>query len=176
MRLVSRRATDVPHRFPRLRLLATLTLAACLAALCSCATAVSKKPVKPALGKDTWQSYDGKVMPWSDKPVPDGRKPKAVVITVHGLSGAAMDFWMLEDEIAYDSFNYYIGLVESIFGANVKANYSGTQVKVLNIWGKDSRGRIYDVQSQLFYVPDAGMTAALLGFGLLSLAAFRRKL
>ncbi|WP_170156745.1 serine aminopeptidase domain-containing protein [Roseimicrobium gellanilyticum] len=60
--------------------------------------ATSKKTVKPSLGKDTWQSYDGKVMPWSDKPVQGQKKPKAVVITVHGLSGAAMDFWMLEDE------------------------------------------------------------------------------
>lgn len=36
-------------------------------------------------------------MPWSSgKPVEKG-KVRAVVITVHGLSGAAMDFWMLED-------------------------------------------------------------------------------
>ena len=95
MRLVFRRTADAAAvRIPLV--LATLALAACLV-LPSCATALSK-PVKPALGKDTWQSYDGKVMPWSDKPVADGRKPKAVVITVHGLSGAAMDFWMLEDE------------------------------------------------------------------------------
>jgi acylglycerol lipase len=95
MRSVFRKATDVPRCLPRL--LAALSLAACMA-LCSCATAISKKPVKPTLGKDTWQSYDGKVMPWSDKPAQGRRQPKAVVITVHGLSGAAMDFWMLEDE------------------------------------------------------------------------------
>ena len=48
------------------------------------------------LGKDTWRSYDGKEMPWrAGKPV-EG-KLKAVVITVHGLSGAASDFWMLEE-------------------------------------------------------------------------------
>lgn len=95
MRSAFRRATDVPPRLPGLR--ALLALAACLA-MCSCATVISKKPVKPSLGKDTWQSYDGKVMPWSDKPVQGRKQPKAVVITVHGLSGAAMDFWMLEDE------------------------------------------------------------------------------
>jgi alpha-beta hydrolase superfamily lysophospholipase len=97
MRLDSCRTADaVAVRIPLV--LATLALAVCLL-LPSCATSLSsKKPVKPALGKDTWQSYDGKVMPWSDKPVADGKKPKAVVITVHGLSGAAMDFWMLEDE------------------------------------------------------------------------------
>ncbi|MFZ4766355.1 MAG: alpha/beta fold hydrolase [Roseimicrobium sp.] len=48
------------------------------------------------LRTNDWQSYDGKVMPWrSGKPVP--HKTHAVVITVHGLSGSASDFWMLED-------------------------------------------------------------------------------
>lgn len=87
-------------------------------------------------------------------------------------------FWMLEDEIAYDASNYYIGLVESYFGsaASAKANYGGGGMKVLNIWGLDSRQRITDKQSQLIYVPDSGMTVALLGLGLLGLAALRRKL
>lgn len=36
-------------------------------------------------------------MPWSfGKPV-KGEKARAVVITIHGLSGAALDFWMLRD-------------------------------------------------------------------------------
>jgi acylglycerol lipase len=94
MRLVFRRTADAANRLPSV--LAALTLAASMA-LSSCATAPSK-PVKPSLGKDTWQSYDGKVMPYNGKPVPGTKKPKAVVITVHGLSGAAMDFWMLEDD------------------------------------------------------------------------------
>lgn len=65
-------------------------------ALASC-TAVSTKPVKPILEKNRWTSHDGKVMPWQPgKPV-KGEDTRAVVITVHGLSGAAMDFWMLED-------------------------------------------------------------------------------
>ena len=63
--------------------------------LASCA-AVSSKPVKPHLGANTWTSFDGKVMPWqAGRPVPG--KVRGVVITVHGLSGAAMDFWMLEE-------------------------------------------------------------------------------
>ncbi|CAN5780245.1 phospholipase YtpA [soil metagenome] len=50
------------------------------------------------MGKDDWSSFDGKVMPWrSGNPVVDG-KVKAVVITIHGLSGAASDFWMLEKD------------------------------------------------------------------------------
>lgn len=53
--------------------------------------------MKPELGPHTWRSYDGKELPWRDcKPV-RGEKVKAVVITIHGLSGAALDFWMLRD-------------------------------------------------------------------------------
>ncbi len=88
-------------------------------------------------------------------------------------------FWMLEDEIAYDSNNYYIGLVESYFGsaASAKADYNGGGMKALNIWGAlNNRGEPADKQSQLVYVPDSGMTVALLGLGLLGLAALRRKL
>lgn len=50
------------------------------------------------MGKNDWSSFDGKVMPWrSGNPVEDD-KIKAVVITIHGLSGAASDFWMLEQD------------------------------------------------------------------------------
>lgn len=48
--------------------------------------------------KNQWSSFDGKVMPWrSGNPVTK-EKIKAVVITIHGLSGAASDFWMLEQD------------------------------------------------------------------------------
>ncbi|WP_166443095.1 alpha/beta fold hydrolase [Phragmitibacter flavus] len=48
----------------------------------------------------TWSSFDGKQMPWTlAAGVPDSEeKMKAVVITIHGLSGAASDFWMLDEE------------------------------------------------------------------------------
>ena len=49
----------------------------------------------PSLGAKTWHSYDAKEMPWRDNAVPSGKKLRAVVITVHGLSGAASDFWPL---------------------------------------------------------------------------------
>lgn len=65
-----------------------------LAAGCSSPAAVSA--MKPRLNDKTWTSYDGKEMPWSfGKPVRG--KVKAAVITVHGLSGASLDFWMLRD-------------------------------------------------------------------------------
>jgi hypothetical protein len=81
-------------------------------------------------------------------------------------------FWMLEDELTYDNSNPYIALVEGVFGASVKNDYNGASVKVMNIWNANR----VDKQSQLIMVPDSGMTALLLGLGLLSLAAFRRKL
>jgi hypothetical protein len=102
-------------------------------------------------------------------------------LTYLGGSNAAHDtnagllqkaFWMLEGEIAYNNSNYYVALAESVFGASVLNNYSGASIKVLNVWNAN-RG---DKQSQLIMVPDTGMTVALLGLGLLSLAAFRRKL
>lgn len=45
------------------------------------------------LGKDTWRSFDGKEMPWRHHDVPSGHPVRAIVITVHGLSGASSDFW-----------------------------------------------------------------------------------
>ncbi len=66
-------------------------------ALTSCMTTFQSAPVKPSLGPDTWTSYDGKVMPWRQK-APAVEKPSSIVITVHGLSGSATDFWMLEEE------------------------------------------------------------------------------
>jgi acylglycerol lipase len=75
--------------------LARLACCVLALALASCA-GMRVKTVKPTLGETNWASHDGKVMPWkAGKPVPG--KVQAVVITVHGLSGAAMDFWMLED-------------------------------------------------------------------------------
>lgn len=51
------------------------------------------------LGKGTWHSYDGKEMPWRAYDVPEGTPLRAVVITLHGLSGAASDFWMLHETL-----------------------------------------------------------------------------
>lgn len=51
------------------------------------------------LGKETWRSYDGKEMPWRAHEVARGTPLRAVLITVHGLSGAASDFWMLDESL-----------------------------------------------------------------------------
>ncbi|MEI6534380.1 MAG: alpha/beta fold hydrolase [Verrucomicrobiaceae bacterium] len=55
----------------------------------------SQKNIEPVLGKTSWRSFDGKEMPWLAREVPRGESLRAVVITVHGLSGAASDFWPL---------------------------------------------------------------------------------
>ncbi len=100
-------------------------------------------------------------------------------------------FWYLEDEdLADDAFwtdisspynlsnNYYIQLVAGIFGVSMFDAANNNNVKAMNLWTTydTQRGYSGDIQSQLIYVPDSGMTALLLGLGFLSLAAFRRKL
>ncbi len=60
---------------------------------------VSRKKIEPMLGKTSWSSYDGKEMPWRSNEVPRGEKLRAVVITLHGLSGAASDFWPLGEAL-----------------------------------------------------------------------------
>lgn len=67
-------------------------------ALVSCAHVPHSK-VMPMLGKETWRSYDGKEMPWRAHDVSAGTPLRAVLITLHGLSGAASDFWMLNDTL-----------------------------------------------------------------------------
>jgi hypothetical protein len=83
-------------------------------------------------------------------------------------------FWALEDEaVASQANNFYYKAAQTWFGGNAKANYTGDEVSVMNLW--DVRGN--DVQSVLFSpVPDGATTSVLLGLGLLGLAAFRRKL
>ncbi len=66
----------------------------------------SARPV-PALGATTWTSYDGKVMPWREWRVPAGTPEKAVMITVHGLSGAASDFWLLGERLPPQGCSVY---------------------------------------------------------------------
>jgi len=83
--------------------------------------------------------------------------------------------WTLEDEKSFAGTNYYLNLVKGIFGNTGAFETVGadSKVKVMNLWGIKDRK---DIQSMLIYVPDSGMTAVLLGLGLLSLAAVRRKL
>ncbi len=64
----------------------------------SCKT-VSHQKIETMLGKTSWSSYDGKEMPWRSNDVSRGEKLRAMVITVHGLSGASSDFWPLGEAL-----------------------------------------------------------------------------
>jgi alpha-beta hydrolase superfamily lysophospholipase len=72
-----------------------------LLALCCLTACSSLRPsaARPELRAKDWVSYDGKVMPYTTWKAAAGN-PRAVVIAVHGLSGAASDFWLLGDRLA----------------------------------------------------------------------------
>lgn len=90
-------------------------------------------------------------------------------------------FWMLEDELAWDSSNPYISWVLLNFSssqANAQASATTAQlayygVSVMNL--TSGRDPVTKHQSMLYGVPDNGVTAVLLGLALLGLAAFRRR-
>jgi len=74
-------------------------------AMASCA---SMRPASPGtLGTAAWTSFDGKEMPWHAWQVPSGTKPKAVIITIHGLSGAASDFHLLGETLPAHGYAVY---------------------------------------------------------------------
>ncbi|MCB1224777.1 MAG: alpha/beta fold hydrolase [Verrucomicrobiales bacterium] len=67
--------------------------------LTSCSTA--RRVVRePSLGAEMWSSFDGKTMPWQQWPQELKQPPQAIVLAVHGLSGAKSDFWYLGERLA----------------------------------------------------------------------------
>lgn len=66
----------------------------------------------PRLHPATWSAGDGKSLPYTLWPVPGELKstpgtPKAVLICVHGLSGASSDFWPLGQELPKRGISIY---------------------------------------------------------------------
>lgn len=59
------------------------------------------------LGDKMWVSYDGKVLPWQARLPSKNVKLKGVVITIHGLSGAATDFWLLDEKLPRQGYAVY---------------------------------------------------------------------
>ena len=60
------------------------------------------RPIPPRLHPATWSAGDGKSLPYSHWPATapgTADAPKAVLVCVHGLSGAASDFWPLGQEL-----------------------------------------------------------------------------
>lgn len=80
------------------RHLHALLLLAMAASLASCGT-LRPATQRPALGEGRWTSHDGKTMPYQKWLPAGGGRPRAVVIAVHGLSGASSDFWFIGDSL-----------------------------------------------------------------------------
>ena len=78
----------------------------CCVLLAHCAS-FQKREARPSLGEKEWTSHDGKQMPWQAALPPQGEQLKGVVITVHGLSGAASDFWLLQERLPPAGFAVY---------------------------------------------------------------------
>lgn len=81
-----------------------LVFIAC-ALLAACASPSSKDT--EVLCATDWVSFDGKTMPWKAWSVPQGQKPQAVVIAIHGLSGATSDFWPLGEHLSKHGIAVY---------------------------------------------------------------------
>jgi len=86
-------------------------------------------------------------------------------------------FWWLENEggISYSAANPFMLAVTNQFGSEAAARATGVGgnygVRVINM--KLSNGTL--AQDQLFYVPDGGSTAMLLGCALAGLGVLRRR-
>lgn len=81
------------------RLLRWLLPFALVAMLCQCSS-TRIRIQKPVIGETSWRAADGKDLPFRQWPE-RGRlpaNPEALIICVHGLSGAASDFWALGEE------------------------------------------------------------------------------
>jgi acylglycerol lipase len=62
---------------------------------------------RPSLGLGHWTSYDGKVMPYQRWLPTEAQRPQAIVIAVHGLSGASSDFWFIADALPKQGIGVY---------------------------------------------------------------------
>jgi hypothetical protein len=138
-------------------------------------------PAGDALSRGTVYLYTA----FTKNQLPDhlsGSMPVGSYLDNHDRNAGLLQqaIWTLEDEYNYNKkqfhyglgYNPYLDLVYNLFGvAGAYETATSGSVKVLNLWGPNGK----DIQSLLVYVPDNGMTAVLLGMGLLGLAAFRRK-
>lgn len=121
-------------KFNEVRFMRTVACLALSLFAVSCAGYTLKR-VKPVLGESHWSSFDGKEMPWRRGSPVKNEKLKAVVITIHGLSGAASDFWKLEQDWPK------IGI--AVYGLQLRGQGNDPVVKrrgdipSSKVWGKD---------------------------------------
>lgn len=86
--------------------LALIAAAASASLLAGCSS-LRPREQRPVLGEKEWVSYDGKAMPYQAWLPPRETKTRAVVITVHGLSGAASDFGLLGERLPRHGYAVY---------------------------------------------------------------------
>jgi acylglycerol lipase len=81
----------------------------CLLIVCALlgACASSSQKDTEVLCATDWVSFDGKTMPWKSWGTPADQKPKAIVIAIHGLSGATSDFWPLGEHLSKHGIAVY---------------------------------------------------------------------
>ncbi len=84
-----------------------ITAALASALLLAGCSSLRPREQRPVLGEKEWVSYDGKAMPWQSWQPPRGVKTTAVVITIHGLSGAASDFRLLGERLPRHGYAVY---------------------------------------------------------------------
>lgn len=91
----------------RASLIQRLLVLSVVTALCSCAVVKKMSGSRAMLNAQDWVSHDGKTMPYQSWPVPAGVKPRAIIIAVHGLSGAKSDFWYLGEQAPPRGYTVY---------------------------------------------------------------------
>ncbi|MBK8091169.1 MAG: alpha/beta fold hydrolase [Verrucomicrobiaceae bacterium] len=85
-----------------------ILLAGISSVLSACTTTAPRVSATPAqLRKRDWTSFDGKTMPFTTWSTPRGKKPRGIILAVHGLSGAASDFWPLGESLRQRGITTY---------------------------------------------------------------------
>jgi len=116
--------------------------------------------------RQEWQAHDGETFPYAlwDTGLPPDQRPRAVVIAVHGLSGAALDFEPLGTHLApHRVITYAIDLRGQ--GNDTQVNRRGDLVQIED-WYRDLRTffsfvRLRHPDAQIYYYGES-MGAALL--------------
>jgi len=118
---------------------AVVALAAAVALVSSCAGVPRRKGVVEArLGEKEWRSDDGKEMPFSVWKARGEERPRAVVIAVHGLSGASSDFWQLGERLAARGMVLYAYELRGQGNDPVVADRG--HIQSAKVWQRDLRG------------------------------------
>ncbi len=94
----------------------------------------------PQLSTASWTSTDGKTLPYQQWPGPAAmettlRKPRGVIICVHGLSGASSDFWPAGEALPTKGFVVYGMELRGMGNDPVKADHGNISDR--SLWVED---------------------------------------